>query len=78
MTWVLPFNHVFQKHLPQWVERARRPIHGTFQNCFFFFPKQVQVIPKRKVGAVLDLEEFTVLIEKEVCTGETLNNIKHP
>lgn len=45
---------------------------------FFFFPKQVQVIPKRKVGAVLDLEEFTVLIEKEVCTGETLNNIKHP
>lgn len=77
MTWVLTFNHVCQKHLPQWVERARQPIHGTFQKKIFF-SKQVRVIPKRKVGAVLDLEEFTVLIEKEVCTGETLNNIKHP
>lgn len=42
------------------------------------FSKQVRVISKRKVSAVLDLEEFTVLIEKEVCTGETWSNIKHP
>lgn len=50
---------------------------GLFKKNFFF-SKQVRIIPKRKVSAVLDLEEFTVLIEKEVCTGETWNNIKHP
>lgn len=49
-----------------------------FSKKNFFFSKQVRIIPKRKVSAVLDLEEFTVLIEKEVCTGETWNNIKHP
>lgn len=30
------------------------------------------------MGTMLGLEEFTVLTEKEVCTGETWNNIKYP
>lgn len=47
-----------QNHLPQLVERIRQPIHGTFQKYFCF--KQVQVIHKRKIGTVLDPEEFTV------------------
>lgn len=76
MTWVLSFNHVCQKRVPQTVERVKQPIHGTFQD--FFFSKQVRVIHKRKMGTMLDLEEFTVLIEKGICTGETWNNIKHP
>lgn len=50
-------------------ERIRQPIHGTFQKYFCF--KQVQVIHKRKTGTVLDPEEFTVSIEKEVCTGKS-------
>lgn len=40
---------------------------GLFRSIF----KQVQVIHRRKIGTVLDPEEFTVSTEKEVCTGKS-------